>query len=106
MRPITSVTRFRRPVHPPLVHVPIGGVIAAGICDIVSTAGGSSHSAARYTPSGVLVLSLVAVAVVIAGGELGGRLVYRHGINVRLTGGPGGGHHGEGAEAAGRTGVR
>jgi uncharacterized membrane protein len=141
--------RIRRPLHPPLVHIPIGGVVAATICDIVSTAAGSGHSWARtwyqggsialmigtgimflaigaglidrsrrvprsttgrpgvnrhaivmsvltatcilditlrndryphvsHTPAPVLITTMVALALTVAGGELGGRVVYRH----------------------------
>lgn len=33
-----------RPVHPPLVHAPIGGVIVAAVCDVVSLVGGDGHA--------------------------------------------------------------
>lgn len=143
----------RRPLHPPLVHIPVGGVVAAAICDVVSAAGsahpwahdwfkggsyalmigtavlflaavagladrtratrrGSAprslvnrhalvmslvalacvadlvlrnnvYSSARSAPVAVLVLTLASLGGVIVGGELGGRLVYRHGIGVQ-----------------------
>jgi uncharacterized membrane protein len=149
-------TKPSRPLHPPFVHVAIGGVVAAAICDVVSTAasshpwahewfkGGSDgviigtvvlllamvagladraratqrgtvprakvnrhalvmtvvavacivdlvlrnniYPHAKSSPAAVLVLSLVALAGVIVGGELGGRLVYRLGISVRSAG--------------------
>jgi uncharacterized membrane protein len=153
----------RRPLHPPLVHIAIGGVVTAAICDVVSAAG-SAHPWARdwfkggsyalmigtavlfvtaiagladragatqrgsarrslvnrhalamslvalacvtdlvlrnnvysdagSTPVGVLVLTLATLSGVIVGGELGGRLVYQHGIGVRYRdpAGPGAG---------------
>jgi uncharacterized membrane protein len=143
----------RSPIHPPLVHAPIGGVVIAAACDVVSGVGGASHGwaqtwfrggsyalivatavlvmavvagfvdrarrtargsgeraavnrhavvmslmgaacvtdvvlrtthyeSARHTPVLVLALGLVAVALATLGGELGGRLVYRHGIGI------------------------
>lgn len=146
-------TKSSRPLHPPFAHVAISGVVAAAICDVVSTAGSSHPWAhewfkggsyaliigtvvlllgmvagladrargtqrgtrqrskvnqhalvmtfvalacivdlvlrnnvypdAKSSPAAVLVLSLVALVAVVVGGELGGRLVYRLGINVR-----------------------
>jgi uncharacterized membrane protein len=143
----------RRPIHPPLVHAPIGGVVIAAACDVVSSVGGASHGwaqswfkggsyalsvstamlvaaviaglidrarhtiggsreraavnrhalaalllgavcvadlvlrttrydSAQHTPAVVLALGLVAVALAMLGGELGGRLVYRRGIGI------------------------
>jgi uncharacterized membrane protein len=144
---------YRRPLHPPLVHIAIGGVVAASVCDVVSTVaathpsarawfvGGSYaliigttvlilaaiagladrarstqkgsvqrskvnrhalvmsflglvcivdlvlrnnvYSTHKSTPAAVLALTLVALVVMVAGGELGGRLVYRQGVGVR-----------------------
>lgn len=37
----------RLPFHPPLVHVPIGGVITAAVLDVVSALTGSGHGSAR-----------------------------------------------------------
>jgi uncharacterized membrane protein len=42
----------------------------------------ASYDSARHTPVVVLVLTLMALALAAAGGELGGRLVYRAGIGV------------------------
>jgi uncharacterized membrane protein len=146
-------SRPARALHPPLVHAPIGGVVIAALCDLISLAGGSSYGwahswfkggsyaltvgtggmlvagvagfvdrarhsvggsgerravnrhaavmtlmtvvsvvdvllriaaydAARHTPVVVLVMTLMALALAAAGGELGGRLVYRAGIGV------------------------
>lgn len=36
-----------RPVHPPLVHAPIGAIVAAAAFDVISAAGGGTHSWAR-----------------------------------------------------------
>lgn len=162
-RKIPSGTSWR-PFHPPLVHVPIGGVIGAATCDIVSAAAGSSRPWARtwfhggsvalmigtvvmllavaagladrarrvprtspdrprvnrhatvmsvlavtcvldltlrnnryphasHTPLPVLVFTLVASALTVAGGELGGRVVYcGHGT---ATSGSGDALHGD-----------
>lgn len=47
------------------------------------------YAGAAYTPGFVLFLTLVLVALTLVGGELGGRLVYRGGINVsRAKGSP------------------
>jgi uncharacterized membrane protein len=142
----------RRPVHPPLVHAPVGGVVVAAVCDVVSAAGhghswsrswfqggsyalivgtailliavvtgfvernrrtgartreraavnrhamvmsllgvvcvvdlilrNNRYSDAMHTPAAVLVLTLVALVLTGAGGEMGGRLAYRAGIGV------------------------
>jgi uncharacterized membrane protein len=44
--PVSPTHGFRshRPVHPPLVHAPVGGVVIAVMCDLVSSIGGSSHA--------------------------------------------------------------
>lgn len=143
-----------RPLHPPLVHVPIGAVVVAASCDLISIVGGASHgwaqtwfkggsyallvgtgglviaaasglvdrarqtetgsperravaahaavmtlmavvcvldlllrsntyASAQHTPAVVLILTLMALALAAAGGELGGRLVYGGGIGVQ-----------------------
>lgn len=36
-----------RPVHPPLVHAPIGAIVAAAAFDVISAAGGGTHPWAR-----------------------------------------------------------
>jgi uncharacterized membrane protein len=43
----------------------------------------TTHDEARHTPVIVLALTLIALALAAAGGELGGRLVYRAGIGVQ-----------------------
>jgi uncharacterized membrane protein len=59
----------RRPLHPPLVHAPIGAVVIAAVCDLVSLVGGSSHgwahtwfNAATYA-LGVGTAALLAAAI-------------------------------------------
>lgn len=37
----------RRALRPPLVHAPIGGVVIAAVCDLVSVVGGTSHDWAQ-----------------------------------------------------------
>jgi uncharacterized membrane protein len=49
----------RRPLHPPLVHAPIGGVVIAAACDLVSGAGGASHDWARSWFNGATYALLV-----------------------------------------------
>jgi uncharacterized membrane protein len=53
----------RRPLHPPLVHVPIGGVVIAAACDLVSGAGGASHDWARTWFKGATYALLVGTAL-------------------------------------------
>jgi uncharacterized membrane protein len=55
----------RRPVHPPLVHVPVGGVIVATVCDVVSAAG-SGHSWSRSWFQGGSYALIVGTAVLLA----------------------------------------
>jgi uncharacterized membrane protein len=145
-----------RPVHPRLVHVPIGAKVAAAAFDVISAAGGGTHpwardlfragafvlmigtgsmfaaaiagmvDRARWTapssrtrrqanwhaavmsalavlcvveivlrrgsyadakssPAVIVVLGLAALVLVVVGGELGGRLVYRGGVGVRAA---------------------
>lgn len=60
----------RRLLHPPLVHAPIGGVVIAAACDIVSSVGGSTHhwahtwykggTDALIVGTGVLLLAAIA----------------------------------------------
>jgi uncharacterized membrane protein len=49
----------RRPLHPPLVHAPIGGVVIAAACDLVSGAGGASHDWARSWFNGATYALLI-----------------------------------------------
>jgi uncharacterized membrane protein len=67
----TSSSDPRRPVHPPLVHVPIGAVVIAAVCDVVSSVGGASHGWAQtwYTAGScaLIVGAAVLCLAVIAG---------------------------------------
>jgi uncharacterized membrane protein len=60
-----------RPVHPPLVHVPIGAIVAAAAFDVISAAGGGTHPWARdLFRAGTFVLmagTIFMVAAVISG---------------------------------------
>lgn len=100
MQPMSPAPWFRRPWHPPLTHIPIGAVVITAVLDVISLAGGAGHPWARdmfrggtftlmagtaATPPAVLALSLVTVAVITAGGELGGRLVFRGGVGVTVA---------------------
>ena len=51
------------------------------------------------TPPGILLLTCAAAIGVCAGGYFGGTLVYRYGIGVGVTAGPGGRHDPARAEA-------
>ena len=63
--------RVLRPVHPPLVHAPIGAIVAAAAFDVISAAGGDTHPWARdLFRAGTFVLMVGTVfmfAAVIAG---------------------------------------
>jgi uncharacterized membrane protein len=60
----------RRPVHPTLVHVPVGGVVVTAVCDVVSAAG-DGHSWSRgWFQAGsyaMIVGTVVLLAAVVAG---------------------------------------
>lgn len=51
-----------RPLHPPLVHAPIGGVVVAAVCDLVSVIGGASHGWAHTWFKGGSYALIVATA--------------------------------------------
>jgi uncharacterized membrane protein len=61
----------RRAIHPPLVHAPIGGVVIAAACDVVSAVGGASQDWAQTWFKGgtyaLIVGSAVLVLAAIAG---------------------------------------
>lgn len=97
-RDIRSVPR--RAFHPPLAHIPIGGVVIAAVCDVVSIAGGSSHVWARTWFKGGSYALIVGTAVLFlavitglversrrtAGGSADRRSVNRHAITMSLLG--------------------
>jgi len=56
----------RRPLHPPLVHAPIGGVIVAAVCDVVSTVGGGGHAWSRTWFKGGSYALIVGTAILFA----------------------------------------
>ena len=55
----------RRPLHAPLVHVPIGGVVIAAACDLVSGVGGASHDWAQTWFKGATYALLVGTALLV-----------------------------------------
>ncbi len=55
-----------RPVHPPLVHAPIGGVIVAAVCDVVSLVGGDGHAWSRTWFKGGSYALIVGTAILFA----------------------------------------
>jgi uncharacterized membrane protein len=60
----------RRPVHPPLVHAPVGGVIIAAVCDVVSAAS-DGHSWSRswfQTGSYALIVGTAIMVITVATG--------------------------------------
>jgi uncharacterized membrane protein len=57
----------RRALHPPLVHAPIGGVVIAALCDLVSVVGGASHSWAHtWFKGGSYALSVGTSVLLVA----------------------------------------
>jgi uncharacterized membrane protein len=43
----TNPGRRRMPLHPPLVHIPIGALLSAAVLDVVSALSGTGHGSAR-----------------------------------------------------------
>lgn len=90
----------RRPIHPPLVHAPIGAVVIAVACDLVSALGGASHVWAQtWFKGGTYALSVgtaILVLTAIAGfadrarrtgpGSAGRAAVNRHAAVMLLMG--------------------
>jgi uncharacterized membrane protein len=56
----------RRPLHPPLVHAPIGAVVIAAVGDLVSVVGGSSHGWAHTWFTGATYALSVGTAALLA----------------------------------------
>ena len=54
-----------RPLHPPVVHTAIGGVVIAAVSDVVSIAGGEGHAWAQAWFKGGSYALLVASAVML-----------------------------------------
>jgi uncharacterized membrane protein len=61
----TNLSRPRRPLHPPLVHAPVGGVVIAAACDLVSIIGGASHGWATTWFKGGSYALLAGTAVLL-----------------------------------------
>jgi uncharacterized membrane protein len=61
----TNGSAPRRPLHPPLVHVPVGGVVIAAMCDLVSLIGGASHGWATTWFKGGSYALLAATAMLL-----------------------------------------
>jgi uncharacterized membrane protein len=61
----TNLSRPRRPLHPPLVHAPVGGVVIAAVCDLVSLIGGASHGWATTWFKGGSYALLAGTAVLL-----------------------------------------
>jgi uncharacterized membrane protein len=90
----------RRPIHPPLVHAPIGAVVLAGACDLVSAVGGASHGWAQtWFKGGTCALTVGAAVLVLAAiagfadrvrrtgpGSAGRAAVNRHAAVMSLMG--------------------
>ena len=53
----------QRPLHPPFVHAPIGGVIVASVCDVVSTVGGDAEGWSRAWFKGGSYALIVGTAI-------------------------------------------
>jgi uncharacterized membrane protein len=58
-------------------------ILLAAVCVVDLLLRTNKYGSAHQTPTAVLAQTLVAVALVIAGAELGGRLVYRRGVAVK-----------------------
>jgi uncharacterized membrane protein len=54
-----------RQLHPPLVHAPIGAVLVAAVCDLVSVIGGASHGWAHTWFKGGSYALIVGTAALI-----------------------------------------
>jgi len=78
------------PIHPMLVTLPIGLFVFSFVCDLIYVFGSGNPTfaiVALYTMAGGYVwLSLIAIALLVVSGWLGGKMVYVYGVAVSGVG--------------------
>jgi uncharacterized membrane protein len=80
------------PIHPMLVTLPIGLFVFSFVCDLIYVFGSGNPTfaiVALYTPEasgGYVWLSLIAIALLVVSGWLGGKMVYVYGVAVSGVG--------------------